>query len=376
MSQADFVHLHLHTEYSLLDGACRLDRLMERAAELGSRRWRSPTMGSCTGPWISTRRRRRRASSRSSAARCTSRRAAGWSKEGGGWGARRVPSPPAVGEGPGRLPQPHPAGHGGAPRGLLLQAAHRQGTARTPPRGPDRPLRLPRERDPFSSSSRINSTRRGSESTGSSRSSGRRTSISRCRTTASRSSDRQPAPDSVGARVRAPARGHQRRALRPANTGRRMTCSSASEPSRSGTTPKRMRYQPEQFYLRSAEEMAALFAEVPEAVTNTRLVAEQCNLQIEFGRLHYPVFTPPESTTREGLAAAPARRRAASPVRHPRARRGRRSSSSGSRTRRGFPGARGDLGGHARDDTGLPNRGSRGNTALKAMLDRLKLELA
>src|SRR5690349_22005281 len=34
MSHADFVHLHVHTEYSLLDGACRLDRLMERAHEL------------------------------------------------------------------------------------------------------------------------------------------------------------------------------------------------------------------------------------------------------------------------------------------------------------------------------------------------------
>ncbi len=63
---------------------------------------------------------------------------------------------------------------------------------------------------------------------------------------------------------------------------------------------KRMRYQPEQFFLRSAEEMKGLFHEVPEAVTNTRLVAEQCNLQIEFGRLHYPVFTPPETFTREG----------------------------------------------------------------------------
>ncbi|MBR5460518.1 MAG: DNA polymerase III subunit alpha [Clostridia bacterium] len=32
---SEFVHLHLHTEYSLLDGACRIDRLFERAAELG-----------------------------------------------------------------------------------------------------------------------------------------------------------------------------------------------------------------------------------------------------------------------------------------------------------------------------------------------------
>src|ERR1041385_920170 len=34
MAHADFVHLHLHSEYSLLDGACRLDRLMEKAHEL------------------------------------------------------------------------------------------------------------------------------------------------------------------------------------------------------------------------------------------------------------------------------------------------------------------------------------------------------
>lgn len=35
MKQEDFVHLHLHTEYSLLDGACRIDRIFQRAKELG-----------------------------------------------------------------------------------------------------------------------------------------------------------------------------------------------------------------------------------------------------------------------------------------------------------------------------------------------------
>src|SRR6266699_5281048 len=34
MAHADFVHLHLHTEYSLLDWACRLDRLMDKAQAL------------------------------------------------------------------------------------------------------------------------------------------------------------------------------------------------------------------------------------------------------------------------------------------------------------------------------------------------------
>jgi DNA polymerase III subunit alpha len=64
--------------------------------------------------------------------------------------------------------------------------------------------------------------------------------------------------------------------------------------------PRRMRYQPEQFFLRSAQEMKALFAEVPDAVQNTLEVAEKCNLEIEFGKLHYPVFTPPEHFSREG----------------------------------------------------------------------------
>jgi DNA polymerase-3 subunit alpha len=63
---------------------------------------------------------------------------------------------------------------------------------------------------------------------------------------------------------------------------------------------KRMTYVPEQFYLRSAEEMKARFNEIPEAVRNTLEVAEKCNVQIEFGRLHYPVFHPPEHFTREG----------------------------------------------------------------------------
>jgi DNA polymerase-3 subunit alpha len=63
---------------------------------------------------------------------------------------------------------------------------------------------------------------------------------------------------------------------------------------------KRMRYQQEQFYLRSPEEMKARFSEIPEAIANTLEVAEKCNLEIEFGKLHYPVFHPPEHFTREG----------------------------------------------------------------------------
>src|SRR5712664_1402945 len=66
------------------------------------------------------------------------------------------------------------------------------------------------------------------------------------------------------------------------------------------TDTKRMKYAEQQFYLRSAEEMRARFAEAPEAVQNTLEIAEKCNLEIEFGKLHYPVFHPPEHFTREG----------------------------------------------------------------------------
>ncbi len=48
------------------------------------------------------------------------------------------------------------------------------------------------------------------------------------------------------------------------------------------------------FYLRSTEEMAELFHEVPEALENTVKIAEQCDVQIETGKLHFPAFPVPE----------------------------------------------------------------------------------
>ncbi|MFM2082479.1 MAG: hypothetical protein RL380_1170, partial [Verrucomicrobiota bacterium] len=68
------------------------------------------------------------------------------------------------------------------------------------------------------------------------------------------------------------------------------------------SNPKRMGagYAKEQFFLRSAMEMKARFHETPEAVTNTLEVAEKCNVEFDFKTLHYPVFHPPEHFTREG----------------------------------------------------------------------------
>ncbi len=61
--------------------------------------------------------------------------------------------------------------------------------------------------------------------------------------------------------------------------------------------PSRMRYEGDTYYMRTAEEMAALFAEVPEALTNTLRIAEMCQVELEFGRPHLPVFPVPEGHT-------------------------------------------------------------------------------
>ena len=62
--------------------------------------------------------------------------------------------------------------------------------------------------------------------------------------------------------------------------------------------PSRMQFNSKEFYFRTGEEMADRFRHVPEAVRNTLVVAERCNLALEFGRRH-PVFTPPEGKTCE-----------------------------------------------------------------------------
>ncbi len=52
--------------------------------------------------------------------------------------------------------------------------------------------------------------------------------------------------------------------------------------------PKRMRFETREFYLKSADEMAALFKETPKAITNSMAIAERCNLDLKFGRLNFP----------------------------------------------------------------------------------------
>jgi DNA polymerase-3 subunit alpha len=60
----------------------------------------------------------------------------------------------------------------------------------------------------------------------------------------------------------------------------------------------RMQYPPE-LYLKSSEEMRTMFASWPEACDNTVRIAERCNVELDFSQRHAPVFRPPASKTPE-----------------------------------------------------------------------------
>ena len=60
---------------------------------------------------------------------------------------------------------------------------------------------------------------------------------------------------------------------------------------------ERMRFETQEFYLKSEEEMRALFPERPEAADNTVKIAEKCSFDFEFGHYHLPRFRLPEGET-------------------------------------------------------------------------------
>ena len=56
----------------------------------------------------------------------------------------------------------------------------------------------------------------------------------------------------------------------------------------------RMRFPNDQFYLKSEEEMRKIFASIPEACDNTEKIAERCNVELDFGSYHLPEFQAPD----------------------------------------------------------------------------------
>ncbi|NPV86487.1 MAG: DNA polymerase III subunit alpha [Anaerolineae bacterium] len=63
------------------------------------------------------------------------------------------------------------------------------------------------------------------------------------------------------------------------------------------TDNQRFRMSDDSYYLRSPEEMTALFSEVPDALHNTLLIAERCNVDLSFKGYHLPEFDVPEGET-------------------------------------------------------------------------------
>lgn len=57
----------------------------------------------------------------------------------------------------------------------------------------------------------------------------------------------------------------------------------------------RMRFPNDEFYLKSEDEMRKIFASVPEAVDNTKIIADKCDVEFEFGKLHLPEFKAPDN---------------------------------------------------------------------------------
>ena len=61
----------------------------------------------------------------------------------------------------------------------------------------------------------------------------------------------------------------------------------------------RMKFPSDDFYLKSEDEMRKLFITVPEACDNTQDLADRCNVEIEFGKFHLPNFESPDGMTNQ-----------------------------------------------------------------------------
>ena len=59
----------------------------------------------------------------------------------------------------------------------------------------------------------------------------------------------------------------------------------------------RLRMTEDSYYLASPEEMQALYPDLPEAISNTQAIAERCNLELDFTQLHLPHYKLPDGVT-------------------------------------------------------------------------------
>jgi len=57
---------------------------------------------------------------------------------------------------------------------------------------------------------------------------------------------------------------------------------------------QRMRFGTNEFYFKNFQEMQDIFQHIPEAIENTVRIADRCNVEMTFGKVHLPKFTPPD----------------------------------------------------------------------------------
>ena len=72
--------------------------------------------------------------------------------------------------------------------------------------------------------------------------------------------------------------------------------------------PDRMRFSTEEFFFRSAEEMESLFSFCPESLQNTVEIAERCNLELKLNELQFPQFQIPDGETLDSFLEKSARK--------------------------------------------------------------------
>lgn len=68
--------------------------------------------------------------------------------------------------------------------------------------------------------------------------------------------------------------------------------------------PNPLSFKTDEFYLKSSEEMSQLFADVPAALENTEIIAERCNFSFDFGKIKLPYFDPGAKDHRQVLKNA------------------------------------------------------------------------
>ena len=274
----DFTHLHVHSEFSLLDGLGRIGDLVDEAERLGFDSLALTDHGALYGA-VAFYQAAVGEGDQADHRRGDVRRPPVHARQ-GGQGRRPALPPRPPREGPGRLPEPLPARHRRPPRWLLLQAADRPRAPRPPRRGADRDVGLPGRRDPARPSRPTTGSSPAAWPASTATSSGKGSFFLELQDHGLPEQRRlneqllRLAPETGLPLVvtndlhyvhRAQSEAHD--VLLCVGTGSNLD------------TPGRLKFETSEFYLKSAAEMAALFPDQREAILNTRRIAEMVDLR-------------------------------------------------------------------------------------------------